>query len=712
MFAPETLHTDLKHIMPENQVMPIDAGIFFDALPTGVALLDSRHRIVDGNPSFWEAVAVDASKPCTFQSLFSAEPNAFLGKGATIMLGERHYSLVTRSVAGVGGVCHLHEVTDWVEGQNQARKSSNCDTLTGLPARASFLPELERALETRTEAALIMVDLDHFKKVNDTLGHPIGDTLLRKVSERLTSALRKADYVARLGGDEFAVLQCGADQPHGAEMLAKRLVDLIGRPYVIDGHMIDIGASVGLALSGGAEDATGWMKQADIALYRAKHAGRGQYCFFEQSMDAAMQERRTLEIDLRRALAFRQFELHYQPQMDLKTQIVTGMEALIRWRHPERGLISPADFIPLTEETGLIIPIGEWVIRQACEHAATWASPIPVAINVSAKQLASGKLINTVASALVNSGLQPDRLEIEITESVLMSNVESCVATLHSLRDLGIRISMDDFGTGYSSLSYLQSFPFHTIKIDQSFIRSMDFAKSDGIIRAITAIGKHLGMTTIAEGVETAAQLDQVTDSGCGSAQGYLFSRPVPAGEVAAMLTRLALKPVGLDDVSDKEQSVSTLPSLELDLHRLVYYSKNTIMGLAEEVRSAVDQILATSQRNNAAVGVTGALMFTDGLFAQVLEGKRAAIESVFERIQLDERHGEVRLLSFGPADARVFSAWAMAFVGQADDGVTHFGHYAADSNFEFGAADGDQITSQLRALLLDEERFAVRAAA
>ncbi|WP_242141184.1 EAL domain-containing protein [Sphingomonas sp. TREG-RG-20F-R18-01] len=698
--------------MTEVPGKPLDSGILFDALPTGVALLDSRHRIVDANASFWSAVSTDTENRATFQSLFAAEPAAFCGSGATIVLGDRHYTLVVRLIAEVGAVCHLHEVTDWVEGKTKATESSNCDTLTGLANRGAFLPELDRALEGRAEVALVMVDLDHFKRVNDTLGHPVGDALLRKVSERLTSALRKTDRVARLGGDEFAVLQCGAEQPHGAEMLAKRLVELVGRPYVIDGHMIDIGASVGVALSGTADDATALMKQADIALYRAKHAGRGRYCFFEKSMDAEMQERRALEIDLRRALAFRQFELHYQPQMDLKTQIVTGMEALIRWRHPERGLVSPATFIPLAEETGLIIPIGEWVIRQACEHAAAWASPIPVAVNVSAKQLASGKLINTVASALANSGLQPDRLEMEITESVLMSDVESCVATLHSLRDLGIRISMDDFGTGYSSLSYLQSFPFHTIKIDQSFIRSMDSEKSDGIIRAITAIGKHLGMTTIAEGVETAAQLDHVTDSGCGSAQGYLFSRPVPADKVAAMLERLAVTPVGQDDVSDAHESAAVSASIETGLYRLVYYSRNTIMGLEEEVRSTVDQILSTSQRNNAAVGVTGALMFTDGLFAQVLEGQRAAVETVFERIQLDDRHDEVQLLSFGPTDARVFPTWAMAFIGTAAHGVARFGHYAAASGFDFGAADGDQITSQLSALLLDEERLSVRAAA
>lgn len=692
--------------------LPFDQSMMLDALPTGVALLDGANRIIDANASFWAAVDADNGAACTFHDLFSLEPDLFFGKGETIMLGEKHYSLVVRPLAGAGAVCHLHEVTEWIEGQNRAHASSNFDILTGLGNRGSFLPELERAFESRTQSALIMVDLDHFKTVNDTLGHPVGDTLLRKVSERLTSALRKSDSVARFGGDEFVVLQCDAEQPFGAEMLAKRLVELIGRPYVIDGHMIDIGASVGVALRGEAVDAIGLMKQADIALYRAKRAGRGQYCFFEPSMDAAMQERRALEVDLRRALAFRQFELYYQPQMDLKTRTVTGMEALIRWRHPERGIVTPAQFIPIAEETGLIIPIGEWVIRQACEHAASWSTAIPVAVNVSAKQLASGKLTNTVLNALASSGLPPERFEMEITESVLMSDVEGCVATLYALRELGIKISMDDFGTGYSSLSYLQSFPFHTIKIDQSFIRSMDPIKSKGIISAITAIGSHLGMTTIAEGVETAAQLDQATESGCGSAQGYLFSRPVPADEISSMLERLATTPVGLDDILGDPEPAEARPIVATDLYRLVYYSRNMVMGLDEEVRSTVDQILATSQRNNAAAGITGALMFTDGLFAQVLEGGQAAIETVFEHIQRDERHGEVQLLSFGPVETRVFPGWAMAFVGQNEASAEKFGHYAADSGFDFAAADGDAITSQLRALLCDEESLSVRAAA
>ncbi len=687
-----------------------DSSHVLAALPTGVALFSAAGLLVDANPHFLTAMRIAQDREHSFEELFGIVISAARDcDREPITLDERHFALSLHHLAG-GVLCHLHDVSHWVEGQAAARASSVCDPLTGLGNRSALLPELERVVANpASNAALLMIDLDHFKKINDTLGHPVGDSLLRKVSDRLSASLRTTDRVARLGGDEFAVLQTEALQPNGAETLAKRLVDVVGRPYVIDGHMIDIGASVGVALAGGTQDSTTLMKQADIALYRAKNAGRGRYTFFEQSMDEEMQERRALEIDLRRALAFRQFELHYQPQMDLGSQSITGMEALIRWRHPTRGLVSPASFIPLVEETGLIIPIGEWVMRQACEHAAAWSSPISVAVNVSAKQLASGKLVNTVASALSNAGITPDRLEVEITESVLMADTQGCVATLHALRDLGVRVSMDDFGTGYSSLSYLHSFPFHTIKIDQSFIRSGDTEKGDAIIRAITAIGHHLGMATIAEGVETSEQLIQVVDTGCGSAQGYHISRPVPADEVCALLERLqASRVMGSDDLITAE----IVAPEERDLYRLVYYSRNAIMGLDEEVRTSVDAILEKSQRNNAAVGVTGALMFTDGQFAQVLEGSRGSIEGVFERIQLDERHGDVQLLSFERVPARIFASWSMAFVGAARGGTARFGHYARASGFDFAAADGDAMTEHLRALLVEEEGRSVRAAA
>ena len=682
-----------------------------DELPGGLALFDEGGVLKEANEAFRAATGVHAD--ARFDTLFGTGPGGFAkGHGEAVALPTGHHAVTTKFVPDWGWICQLQNVSPWVEDRAEARQVAARDQLTGLPNRAAILPDLERACADRSRTtALLMIDLDRFKAVNDTLGHPVGDALLRKVADRLTASLRSNDSVARLGGDEFAVLQLGADQPLGAETLAKRLVEVLSRPYVLEGHMIDIGASVGVAFAEEGHDAGALLKQADIALYRAKNAGRGRYTFFEQHMDAEMQERRALEIDLRRALAFRQFELHYQPQMDVATQTITGMEALIRWRHPTRGLVPPNDFIPLAEETGLIVPIGEWVIRQACEDAAGWPGTPSVAVNVSAKQLASGKLVRAVEDALARAALAPDRLEVEITESVLMTDVTGCVDTLHHLRDLGVHVSMDDFGTGYSSLSYLRSFPFDKIKIDQSFVRQGDAASNDGIVRAITAIGRHLGMATIAEGVETEEQLNSVSQSGCGSVQGFLVSRPVPGDEVAALFARLEVAPRAIVE-PPASPVVELVPVVETGLHRLVYYSRNAILGVDEEVVASVDEILAKSQANNARVGVTGALMFTDGFFAQVLEGQLAAVEEVFERIQLDDRHAAVQLLSFTAVDARVFPTWSMAFVGNAERGRQQFGHYAASSGFDFAAADGDDMVVHLRALLVDEEGPVLKIAA
>lgn len=683
-------------------------------LPTGVALFDEHGELVEGNAAFASALRASGSREMNFTALFGHSPPHFSQGGvAPVTFDDVHLAVSTKAVPDWGWLCQLQDVSSWVSGQAAAEESAVRDTLTGLANRSRVKPEVDRAAANPSQSsALLMIDLDRFKAVNDTLGHPIGDALLRKVADRLSASVRSHDMVARLGGDEFAILQTGVEQPAGAEALAKRLVEVLSRPYVIEGHMIDIGASVGVALLPGAADGDTLIKHADIALYRAKNEGRGRYAFFEPHMHEEMQERRALELDMRRALAFRQFELHYQPQMDLASRTITGMEALLRWQHPERGMVAPGDFVPLAEETGLIVPIGEWVMRQACEDAASWPNDIAVAVNVSAKQLASGKLVRAVEDALGRASLPATRLEIEITESVLMSDVDGCVDTLHRLRNLGARVSMDDFGTGYSSLSYLSSFPFDKIKIDQSFVRSGDAERNDGIIRAITAIGHHLGMTTIAEGVETDAQLDSMTSNGCGSVQGYLISRPVPADQVPALFDKLRA-----DSEAAPSLIVEVVPELppapaETDLFRLVYYSRNAIFGLDEEVTGSVASILTRSQANNAVDEVTGALMFTDGYFAQVLEGRREAVERVFERIQLDDRHSDVQLLAFSPANARVFPNWAMAFVGNDERGRQKFGHYAATSGFDFAAADAEGMVQHLRRLLITEEGVSLRAVA
>ena len=416
------------------------------------------------------------------------------------------------------------------------------DPLTDLPNRRAFDICLATALASAApEAVVLLVDLDRFKHVNDTLGHPIGNGLLCLVAKRLRSLVRTADFVARFGGDEFAVVL--SPVPGGATDLARRIVDVLGRPYLIDGHLVTVGASVGIASAPQhGQSVPGLVRCADLALYAAKAAGRGVFRVFEPELDQRAKDRRTLEIELRRALMLREFELHYQPQIDIDTQTVGGFEALIRWNHPGRGLIPPGDFIPLAEEIGLIVPLGEWVIRQSCLEAMRWPDEIRVAVNVSSLQFADAeRLVNVITHALATSGLPGRRLEIEITESVLLRDQSFVLAALHQLHALGVRVAMDDFGTGYSSLSQLRSFPFDKIKIDRSFVHTNDNPDSqNAIVRAITALGISLGMQTIAEGVETAGELERVRSEGCRSVQGYLFSRPVPSSEIAALLRRFA----------------------------------------------------------------------------------------------------------------------------------------------------------------------------
>jgi len=358
---------------------------------------------------------------------------------------------------------------------------------------------------------------------------------------RLRQCIRDADIVARLGGDEFAIVQAGASQPTDATSLASRLIEVIGAPYEIGGRQVTVDLSIGIALApGDGLDPDQLLKNSDMALYRAKSDGHGLHRFFEPEMDARMQGRRRLEIELRNAVANGEFELFYQPLVDMKTEYVTCFEALIRWHHPERGIIPPLDFISVAEETGLIVPIGDWVLRQACAEAAAWPSDVKVAVNLSPIQFKNKALLLSVVSALSTSGLSPNRLELEITESVLLQDGDTTLAILNELRGLGVRISMDDFGTGYSSLSYLRKFPFDKIKIDQTFIFDMsDHDDSLAIVRAVIAMGSGLGISTTAEGVETLEQFKQLKLEGCTEVQGYLFSQPRPAAEVKGLLASI-----------------------------------------------------------------------------------------------------------------------------------------------------------------------------
>ena len=441
-----------------------------------------------------------------------------------------------------GVLVAIIDVTERRQAEARIAYMAHHDALTGLANRVLFNQNLKEALthvHQRGEGlAVHFLDLDHFKSVNDSLGHPVGDVLLKAAADRLAGCLRASDTIARLGGDEFAVIQSPLDAPDEAGELAGRLIAAASERFEISGHEIVIGASIGIAVSpGDGDSAEALLRNADMAMYRAKSEGRGTSHFFEPEMDRRMQARRLLELDLRRALITNQFELHYQPLVNLRSEELTGFEALLRWRHPERGMVAPAEFIPLCEEIGLIVPIGEWVLREACRQAAAWPHDIKVAVNLSSIQFRNRGVIEAVMSALAYSRLAPARLELEITESVLLGETEANLATLHRLRQIGVRISMDDFGTGYSSLSYLRSFPFDKIKIDRSFVRELtERPDCIAIIRAVTGLGQSLGIATTAEGVETTEQLMRLREEGCTEVQGFLFSAPRPASELAALI--------------------------------------------------------------------------------------------------------------------------------------------------------------------------------
>jgi diguanylate cyclase (GGDEF)-like protein len=483
----------------------------------------------DGDPDeFFAAVLADAKA----------------GRTVTKTIGRcgRSLRVVDQPMKGGGWVATFEDITEWQAAQEQISHMARHDALTNLPNRTLFREQLEKALrlaKRSDQLAVLCLDLDHFKDINDSLGHPVGDALLKEVARRLGECIAENDTVARLGGDEFAIVQfCNDCDPSAVAMLASHVVEKLSAPYEIAGHQLVIGVSIGISLA--PEDGKNpdeLLKKADLALYRAKEDGRGTYRFFETGMDARAQARRLLELDLRAALKRGEFEVYYQPIRDVAKDVVVSFEALVRWNHALRGMISPVNFIPLAEETGLIVPIGDWVLRQACMDAAQWSQDVGVAVNLSPVQFKNPNLVLSVKEALKTSGLPARRLELEITESVLLQNSEATLAVLHELRGFGVKISLDDFGTGYSSLSYLRSFPFDKIKIDRSFITELATREdSMAIVRAVTGLGKSLGIVTTAEGVETDAQFDLLRQEGCTQAQGYLFSRPRPAAEVENML--------------------------------------------------------------------------------------------------------------------------------------------------------------------------------
>jgi diguanylate cyclase (GGDEF)-like protein/PAS domain S-box-containing protein len=436
----------------------------------------------------------------------------------------------------------LMDITERKRAEARLAFMAQHDGLTGLPNRDLLGQQMgDLLLHTRRSAekvALLVLGLDNFKTVNDTFGHGIGDKLLRGVAKRLRSTLREEDVLARLNSDEFAIMQSGVTRPEDAALLARRLLDAVGEPYLLDGHSVAIGASIGIAMSpGDGDEADKLLKNADMALSRAKNEFRGKFSFFEAEMDARAQSRRKIETELRDAIRNDLLRPHYQPLVDLSTGRIAGFEALVRWPHPERGMVSPGEFIPVAEETGLIGAVGALMLRRACMDAAQWPDEVRVAVNLSPLQFRVGNLLTQVMEILKETGLAPTRLELEITETLVLEKSSDVLATLHALRSAGVRISMDDFGTGYSSLSYLRSFPFDKIKIDRAFVRDLDADRdAQAIVRAIVSLGKGLGVTITAEGVETQSEFSCLRTEGCDEGQGFLFSRARPNAEIINLL--------------------------------------------------------------------------------------------------------------------------------------------------------------------------------
>jgi diguanylate cyclase (GGDEF)-like protein len=551
----------------QDEIETLNARFEFalENMSRGLSMFDSNHRLIVCNAHYREMYALTPAltQPgTTFASILAHRIRVGTGRlgesvggvrlnwpmddpataqGAAGLQSLTHdladgrvMQIAYQPLSGGGWVALHEDVTEERAQDVRIERLAREDALTGLANRHAFTEELTRALAHLGAGgglAIHWLDLDRFKEVNDTLGHPVGDALLGQVAERLSQSVRTGDFVARLGGDEFAVIQARVAMPAEAEPLAQRIVRTLSAPFDINGHRIHIGASVGIVLSpahGRAADEL--LRNADIALYQAKAAGRGRCQLFTAELEQAVVTRRQLEVELEQAIRDGAFHLAYQPILDLRTGQTAVCEALLRWTHSERGNIPPSQFIALAEEISLIKPLGTLALRRACADAAAWAGNVKVAVNVSAVQLRDGDFVCGVKQALADAGLAPDRLELEITETALLSDDVVTLDSLHALRALGISIALDDFGTGYSSLGYLRRFPFDKIKIDQTFIRDLPArTEAVAIVRAITDLAKTLGMTTVAEGVETEDHLQRVMEAGCDLAQGYLLGRPGPA---------------------------------------------------------------------------------------------------------------------------------------------------------------------------------------
>jgi diguanylate cyclase (GGDEF)-like protein len=544
----------------------------FDAalnnMPLGLCMFDAERRLVVINHRGTELLGVPGNETyqgASARDLFQAASRAgvFTPANASRIAAEietgptgrgdddieveaqngRTFALTFQPMANRGSVVMIEDITERKSAAAKIHYLARYDALTGLPNRTFFHQKMQvtlaRQQKTGESCAVLFIDLDQFKQINDTMGHPFGDALLCVVAERLRRIARPSDIVARFGGDEFVILQYPIEAPEDAASLARRVAATLGEPCAIDHHQVVIGASIGISIGlQDGDNADLLLKNADMALYRTKSEGRGAWRFFETEMDVKAQARRSLEIDLRNAVATEAFKVYYQPLVDLKTRRISTCEALLRWPHPERGMVSPAEFIPLAEEMGLIVEIGDYVLRESCKECMQWPTDTRVAVNLSPIQFRRGNVVSVVSEALKLSGLPANRLELEITESVLIQDTETTRKYLNELREMGVRISLDDFGTGYSSLSYLHSFPLNKVKIDRSFLQGIGKSERSRILlRGVARLSAELGMSVVVEGVETDDELDLiVSEANVDEAQGYLFSPAIPSSAIRRML--------------------------------------------------------------------------------------------------------------------------------------------------------------------------------
>jgi diguanylate cyclase (GGDEF)-like protein len=570
MVARETEQTNSTSDTASTERSPYNAEDFLkvvlDNFPGGISFIDENLRVVLHNKRFLELLdfpdALFRGHP-SFDALlrFNAQRGEY-GPGDVeehvavrmALAKERKPHVFERvrpdgrvlevrgvPIAGGGFITTYLDITERRQAEARVAYLARHDELTDLANRALLGERLDQALARVKRGdvlAVHLLDLDRFKAVNDALGHPAGDKLLRMVADRLRAEVREIDTIARMGGDEFAILQVAISAPNDAFLLAQRIIDALGKPFDIDGHPAVIGTSVGIAMARADDPAHGeLLRNADLALYRAKSEGRGTYCVFEAEMEAELLQQNAMGFELRAALSTGQFQLYYQPVVNIPSNRITSFEVVLRWLHPNEGIIMPDAFIPLAEEMGFIIPLGEWVLKNACAAAAKWPSHIKISVNISPMQFRHPGFVHMVIDALTASCLQPDRLELEIAESTLQHDNAEALSALYQLRELGVGICMDDFGTGCSSLSHLQRFPFDKLKIDRSFVKDIsDHAGSLNIVRAIAGLAHSLGIATTAEGVETKEQLDAVRSEGCVEVRGCLFGKPLPADDIERLL--------------------------------------------------------------------------------------------------------------------------------------------------------------------------------